>query len=227
MQPSCFAALAFCATVASANITLIDENRFFEVSAQGESDFGGDQITFFDFGSSSNDDPFEPWNVGDAVFTNGAQSALASASGQFLMDIDDNGFHSAGSLSVSATILDETGYNAAANAYAQMIITFSIDTESLWRLTAEGSGDMLLTLENAGRSFFFFHTAGGIDEEYLLGPGMYTLTFTSSASVNTFGVGTFGDESSLNASFAIVPSPGGLFLAALSIPFTPRRRRQA
>lgn len=225
MQPTCFAALAFCATVASANITLIDENRFFEVSAQGESDFGGDQITFFDYGSSSNDDPFAPWNVGDSVFTNGAQSALASAAGQFLMDIDHNGFHSAGSFSVSATILDETGYNASANAYAQMIITFSIDTESLWRLNAEGSGDMLLTLENGGRSFLFFHTNGGIDDEYLLGPGMYTLTISSFASVNTFGVGTFNDQASLNASFVIVPSPGGLLLAALSMPVLARRRR--
>lgn len=225
MQPSCFAALAFCATVASANITLIEENRFFEVSAQGESDFGGDQSIFFEYGSSSNDDPFVPWNVGDSVFTNGAQSALASASGQFLMDIDDNGFHSAGSFNVSATILDETGYNAAANAYAQMIITFSIDTETLWRLTAEGSGDMLLSLENAGRSFLFFHTAGGVDEQYLLAPGLYTLTFNSFASVNTFGVGTFDDQSSLNASFVIVPSPGGLLLAALSMPIVARRRR--
>jgi hypothetical protein len=216
---------AACAAVASADITLLEETRVFDLSAQGDSDFGGDQSSFFEFGSSGNDDPFVPWNVGDSVFTNGAQSAIAAASGQFLMDIDIDGFYSSGSLNTSASILDETGYNAAAHASAALVVTFSLASESLWRLTAEGTGTMLLVLEDAGGSFVFFHDNSGLDETHLLGPGEYTLSFISTSSVNTFGVGAFEDASTLDAAFVIVPGPGALAMGGLAIPFGLRRRR--
>lgn len=217
--------LAACAAVASADITLLEETRVFDLSAQGDSDLGGGQNSFFDFGSNSNDDPFVPWLVGDSVFTNSAQSAIAAASGQFLMDIDPDGFYSSGSLNASASILDETGYNAAGYASASLSVTFSLASESLWRLTGGGTGTMLLALEDAGGSFLFFHDTSGIDQTYLLGPGEYTLSFLSSASVSIFGVGESEEASSLNAAFVLVPGPGALVLGGLIVPFGLRRRR--
>jgi hypothetical protein len=217
--------LSACAAGASADITLLEETRVFDLSAQGESDFGGDQSSFFEFGSNGNDDPFVSWIVGDSVFTNGAQSAIAAASGQFLMDIDTDGFFSSGSLSTSVSILDETGYNASAYASASMAVTFSLASESLWRLTGEGTGTMLLALEDAGGSFVFFHDTSGIDRTYLLGPGEYTLSFISTSSVSTFGVGSFEDASTLTVAFVLVPGPGVLLLAGASCPLVARRRR--
>jgi len=217
--------LAACASLASADITLLEETRVFDLSAQGDSDLGGGQNSFFDFGSNSNDDPFAPWHVGDSVFTNNAQSAIAAASGQFLMDIDPDGFYASGWLRTSASILDETGYNAAAYASASMSVTFSLASESLWRLTVEGTGTMLLVLEDSAGSFVFFHDNSGLNENHLLGPGEYTLSFISTSWVNTFGVGAFEDASSLNAAFVLIPSPGALVMAGVVVPFSLRRRR--
>lgn len=217
--------LAACAAVASADITLLEETRTLSLSAQGQSDFGSNGDSFFELGSSGNDDPFAPWKVGGSVFTNGAQSAIAAASGQFLMDINADGFFASGSLNTSASIFDETGYNAAAQASASLVVTFSLASESLWRLTVEGTGTMVLVLQDAGGSFLFFHDNSGLDETYQLGPGQYTLNFTSTSSVNTSNVGAFEDASSLNASFVLVPGPGALALGALVVPFGHRRRR--
>lgn len=224
MHTTCPIVLAACAAIAAADITLIEETRIFEITAQGDSDFGGDQDTFFEFGSSSNDDPFAPWNVGGSVFTNGAQSAEASASGQFLMDIDPDGFYSSGSLNASATILDETGYNAFAIASASMGVTFSLESQSLWRLTGESTGAMLLTLRDANGSYLFYHDTSGIDQTYLLGPGDYTLGFISTAAANTFGIGTVQDASTLNAAFVLVPAPGTLTLLGIGGLAATRRR---
>lgn len=159
------------------------------------------------------------------MFTNGAQSAIDAASGQFLMDINADGFFASGSLSTSASIFDETGYNAAAQASASLVVTFSLASESLWRLTVEGTGTMVLVLQDAGGSFVFFHDNSGLDETYQHRPGQYTLNFTSTSSVNTSNVGAFEDGSSLNASFVLVPGPGALALGALFVPFGHRRRR--
>lgn len=225
MRITCFVALAASAAVAPAQISLIEETRLFELSAQGESDLGGGQNTFFGFGSSSNDDPLVPWIVSDSVFTNDAQSAIASAWGDFLMDINDDSFYFSGSLNVSTSILDETGQNASANANAFMQITFSIDTQSLWRLTGDGTGTMLMALEDTPGSFIFSNTTTGIDQTYLLGPGEYTLHFRSTTSLSTFGIGTTTDASSLSAAFVLVPATSaGLITLVGLIPLTRRRR---
>ena len=42
--------LAACAAVASADITLLEENRVFDLSASGDSDFGGAQESYLEFG---------------------------------------------------------------------------------------------------------------------------------------------------------------------------------
>lgn len=56
-------ALAACAAVASADITLVEETRTLSLSAQGQSDFGSNGDLLFELGSSGNDDPFAPWKV--------------------------------------------------------------------------------------------------------------------------------------------------------------------
>jgi hypothetical protein len=217
--------LAACASFASADITLLEETRSFVLSAQGQSDLGSGGDSFSELGSSGNDDPFAPWNVSGSVFTNSAQSAIAAASGQFLMDINADGLSASGSLNTSASIFDETGYNAAAQASASLVVTFSLASESLWRLTVEGTGTMVLVLQDADGSFVFFHDNSGLDETHQLGPGQYTLNFTSTSTVNTFGVGAFEDASSLNASFVLVPGPGALAMGGLAAPLGLRRRR--
>ena len=218
--------LAACAAVASADITLLEETRVFDLTASGDSDFGGGQDSYFDFGSGGNDDPFVPWLVGASVFTNSAQSAIAAASGQFGMDIDPDGFYASGALNVSASILDETGYNASASASASLQATFSLASESLWRLTADGTGGVLLALEDAGGTFLFFHDNGGVDQTYLLGPGTYSISFISTVTVSTFGVGAFEDAATMNAAFFVVPAPGTLLLVGAGLHMTARRRRQ-
>lgn len=225
MQPVPCVVLAACAAVASAQVTLLSENRVFDLSAQGESDFGGDQQTFLDFGSSANDDPFVPWVVGDSVFTNGAQSAVASASGAFVMDIDPDGFFSSGSLSASATILDETGYNASASGSALMEVVFTLAAASEWRLTLDGSGSMLAELAASGGGAVFSFSTGGVDQAYLLGPGEYTLRFASSVVADTFVVGQFQGASAMGAAFVLVPAPGVLGLLGVGLAWGVRRRR--
>ncbi len=225
--PACVV-FAACAAVASADITLINETRTFDLSAMGESDMSGDQNSYLDFGSSANDDPFVPWIVGSSVSATGAQSALAWASGQFLMDIDPDGFFIAGALSSTATILDETGYHASGEGHAWMQVHFSVDAASPWRLSGLGMGGVVVSLHaglgTAGPALFNLG-AGSYGQDFVLGPGEYTLTFGVSAAASVFTVETLTVESSLDASFVRVPAPGGLMAIGLAGGVGCRRRR--
>ncbi len=223
--------LAACAAVASADITLINETRTFDLSATGESDMSGDQNSYMDFGSSSNDDPFVPWIVGSSVSATGAQSALAWASGQFLMDIDSDGFFINGTLSSTATILDETGHQASGEGHALMQIHFSVDSTSPWRLSGLGMGSVVVSLHSgvgtAGPALFNLGAGSYGVQDFVLGPGEYTLTFGVSAAASVFTVETLTVDSSLDASFMRVPTPGGLMAIGLAGACVAGRRRRA
>lgn len=219
--------LAACAAAASADITILNENRTFSMSVQGQSDFGGDQNSSLYFGSESNDDPFVPWTVGDALFTNGAQSAIASASGDFSTVISHTAFTAVASLAGSATILDETGHSADAAVQALMEISFTLDTGALWRLTAAGAGDTRVALAagpNPGSPSIFDSAAGSIDEVFFLAAGDYTLTFAASVAAGTFEVGTVSAATTLDAALVMVPAPGVPLALAAALPLARRRR---
>lgn len=217
--------LAACATTAPAGTTLIDETRVLNLFAQGNSDLGGDQNSALAFGADSNDDPFVPWFVSDSVSASGAQSAIATASAQFMMDIDPRRFAVQGNLSGSATILDETGHEAEGSASAMMQVRFSTDHAAQWQLVSLASGNAFVTLISGAAGPQIFAAGPGItDQTYLLGPGEYTLTFSAAAAAITFGVGTVQAESALNATFAMVPAPATTVLIALAPPLIRRRR---
>lgn len=218
--------LAACAAAAPAAITLIEETRYFSIFAQGNSDFGGDQGSSFGYGSDSNDDPLVAWLVSDDVNAFHAQSAVGSASGLFLMDIDPVAFLFLGTLEGSATVYDETGHDAEGSGSALMQVTFSLAQASEWRLRFDASGTTEVSLVSGvnGPQVFDFG-AGSVDQNYLLDAGTYTLTFASSAYAVTFVQGTVNAASAITASFALVPAPGTLALLALAAPAARRRRR--
>lgn len=217
--------LAACATLAPAATTLIEETRVFNLFAQGSSDLGGDQNTALAYGADSNDDPFVPWLVADAVSATGAQSAIGSASGQFAMDIDPDRFAFSGSLTASATIFDETGQQAEGSGSAMMQVRFDLAQTTQWRLLIDASDNAGVTLVSGVNGPQIFSAGPGTtDQLHILGPGAYTLTFSASVAAILFGQGAASAQTTIDASFAVVPAPGAALLLALALPAARRRR---
>jgi hypothetical protein len=218
--------------LAGPGATLINDGRSFDLSASGDSDFSGDsaQIVYFP------DSEFADFGAGDSLQAFGAQSAIATTQGNMFSTLSSTLFTYEGTIGGTATIFDETGYNASSSGRARMQIGFSLAQASTWRLIADlfsETGAIAEVIVSQGVNeggpligSWSSLSVSAIDEQIVLGPGEYTVIMETRYAITTFGPATLSTMSTLDASFALVPAPGAGSLLAIGAMAGARRRRR-
>lgn len=224
--------LASCA-FAGPGAILVNDGRTFNLNASGDSDLGGASETSFAFPDSE----FVPFSAGDSILATGAQSAIAAAQGAMNATLSPVSFILSGMVSGSAQIFDETGHNASSDGLARLQIGFTLADASVWRVLAtsiiSGGGDAQIVLSqglNPGGSVVYAWSSdlsAGVDEQVALGPGDYTMTMESRHTLSIFGPELAQGAATLDASFTLVPTPGGATLGLIGLVAVARRRRPA
>lgn len=225
--------LCFIAGAAHADLLPLNENRTLDLEAYGNSDFGGDQAQANYASSDDGGDPFLDWGNADNLSANGAQSAIASASGNINTFLGLNSLSGVANVSGTATIFDETAYDAFAQGRARMEIGFSLDSAGMWSIDSTlafagtGSAEVRLTegLLPGGNVLYLNNTAGSASHVIVLGPGEYTISFYAQTTNWIFAQGTLSGSASFDAAMTLVPAPAALCPFAAALVLSRRRRR--
>lgn len=222
------------AALAGPGAQLLNDWRVLSFAAQGDSKLGGQT----EQSEYTPDFEFADFSAGDSLLSTGAQSAVASVMGTMNSALSATAMTFDASVSGTVTIFDETAYNASAFALARHQVSFSLAQATTWRLVAtlDGSGapsgvaDILLSEGafpgGAAVGSWSSTTLSMIDTQIILGPGAYTMTMEARANLSIFAQSTESADAMMNASFTLVPAPGGAGLGALAVAMGARRRRR-
>lgn len=217
----------------AADLVPLTETRTIYLEAYGNSDFGGDQSQAEYSSTDDGGDPFLDWGGGDNLASNGAQSAIASASGNINTFLGLNSLAGVANVTGTATIFDETGYDAFAQGRARMDIGFSLDSAGMWSIDSTlafagtGSAEVRLSegLLPGGNVLYLNNSAGSASHVLALGPGEYTISFYAQTTNWILAQGTLSGSASFDASMTLVPAPATIALVAAAPTLTRRRRR--
>jgi len=221
-------AIAYAGTMSGAQtMQLIGDNRSLLGYGSIETVDG-----YFDFGSTEvwPDYSYQDWNYGTG-------SGVDDASGGSGMNsmLSDTAIVATGSASASTTFIDGVHNFTTALGRSEHGISFRLTEETAFALTATidatGNAASRITfrdLSNGGSDIFVATTQGGvvnIDENFLLGPGDYSIVYYAASSLSLSSPGMLSGASSYDANFRIVPAAPTAALLGLGGLLAVRRRR--